>query len=139
MRYLLDTCVISDLARGYSQELDAAIAAAGPEDLCISSITVYELQFGLAKAELLGASPHKTNLLRTRQFIQTISTLSFDFASAEASGKIRAQMESLGTPIGPFDLLLAGTAMAHGLTFVTRNRKEFSRIQGLQLADWYRA
>jgi len=64
--------------------------------------------------------------------------LPFDDACAERYGIIRSELESAGTPIGPNDLMIAATALAHGATLVTNNVKEFSRVAGLRLEDWER-
>ncbi|GAB4357975.1 MAG: type II toxin-antitoxin system VapC family toxin [Bryobacter sp.] len=138
MSFLLDTCVVSDLTRGKYPILDRNIRAVSTEEVAISTVTVYEIHFGLANSLLRGKPPTNPILRLSRHVIQTMRQIPFDEASARTSGELRAELNRLGTPIGPYDLLLAGTAMAHGLTFVTRNRKVFSRIQGLQLADWYR-
>ena len=62
--------------------------------------------------------------------------LSFDEEDARISGEIRAQLAKKGTPIGPYDVLIAGQALARGLTLVTANTREFSRVEGLRLVDW---
>jgi tRNA(fMet)-specific endonuclease VapC len=62
--------------------------------------------------------------------------MSFDDAVAEVYGRLRAELDLRGTPIGPNDLLIAATALAHGLTLVTRNEKEFGRVPGLRIENW---
>jgi tRNA(fMet)-specific endonuclease VapC len=66
-----------------------------------------------------------------------VSLLGFGAAEAEAAAGLRARLQEQGCPIGPLENLLAGTALAHGLVLVTHNTREFARIEGLQLEDWY--
>ena len=90
------------------------------------------MQVGIAKS----TSPAK----RTQQLQQLLSRVNlvpFDRDSAVAAATIRAQLEQQGTPIGPLDVLIAGTALAFQATLVTHNVKEFSRVSGLAIADWY--
>ena len=63
--------------------------------------------------------------------------LPFDLACAQAAAKVRAYLESQDTPIGPIDTMIAGTALAHDLTVVTRNVREFSHVPGLKVENWY--
>jgi len=66
-----------------------------------------------------------------------VRVIPFDDRAAQASAGIRAGLEMKGTPIGPYDVLIAGSALAHGVTLVTRNTKEFSRVDGLSLESWF--
>ena len=94
-------------------------------------VTVYELICGLAKAQ----EPAKERQ-KVERFVSAIIEMPLDRAGAEASANIRAELESLGTPIGPYDLLIAGQAVASGLTLVTNNVGEFKRVSGLKLESW---
>lgn len=94
----------------------------------------------VVKAELL-AGAHKSarasqNLLVFRSFFAALPSVDFDDSAAEHYGRLRAQLERAGTPIGPNDLLIASIALANDLTLVTHNTREFSRVPGLQLDDW---
>lgn len=128
---LLDTNILIYAHKGQGRCREY-IEAAGPEALAISTISLYELEYGLAKS----GAPQ-----RLRMFLQGITqrsrTLDLDAAAAAQAGRLRAQLESRGQVIGPYDLLIAGTALAHDLTLVTRNTREFSRIQALRLQNWY--
>ena len=87
---------------------------------------------GIAKS----TSPAK----RTQQLQQLLSRVNlvpFDRDSAVAAATIRAQLEQQGTPIGPIDVLIAGTVASLQATLVSHNVKEFSRVSGLAIADWY--
>ncbi len=65
------------------------------------------------------------------------SIIPFSEKEAQWAARIRADLEKRGVPIGPFDIMIAGTAMAHQAILVTHNLREFSRIEGLVLEDWY--
>ncbi|WP_207401746.1 PIN domain-containing protein [Psychrobacter pygoscelis] len=69
--------------------------------------------------------------------LSQVQVLPFDGQAAEASAKIRVKLESKGTPVGPYNIKIAGTALAHNATLVTHNTKEFNRIDGLKLVDWF--
>ena len=71
-----------------------------------------------------------------RSFFSRYRSLPFDDVAADVYGRIRAELESKGTPIGPNDLLIAAIAVANDLTLVTHNTNEFSRVTGLVLEDW---
>lgn len=94
-------------------------------------VTVYELFCGLAKAQ-----DPANERLKVERFVSAIIELQFDHASAEAAANIRTALERQGTPIGPYDLLIAGQALASGLILVTNNVREFQRVSGLKLESW---
>jgi len=71
-----------------------------------------------------------------REFFNSFSSMSFDDNIADICGEIRADLEKLGTPIGPYDLLIAATAISKDLILVTNNTKEFIRVKNIQLEDW---
>ena len=103
-----------------------------PAELAIPSIVMFELGVGIAKSN----APNK----RISQLNELTSLVKiFDFTQKEAfeSAKIRAKLENKGTPIGPFDCLIAGTVLFHNATLVTHNTKEFNRVDGLKIIDWY--
>lgn len=130
MTHLLDTDTCIGVLRqrpGMVQRLSQI----APTDCAVSMITVYELFCGLAKA----LDPAKERL-KVERFVSTIIELPFDHAGAEAAAIIRGELESQGTPIGPYDLLIAGQAAASGLTLVTNNFREFQRVNGLRLESW---
>jgi tRNA(fMet)-specific endonuclease VapC len=131
VKYLLDTCVISDFVKGEENTLHK-IKKFSPFDFSISSITVMELNYGLvlnaARAKLIGKI--------IQDFLSTITILDFNQKDAHQAAVIRAYLKKKGRPIGSYDILLAGTALNHQLTFVTSNVNEFSRIEGLILENW---
>ncbi len=105
-----------------------------PKDIFIPSIVIYELQVGIAKSN----NPQKRDE-QLSTLLEQINTIEFGNKEAKVSAIIRADLERKGTPIGPIDVLIAGCAKAHNLTLITHNTKEFSRVEGLSLSDWFQA
>jgi tRNA(fMet)-specific endonuclease VapC len=131
MKYLLDTCTISDFVRGQAGVL-RHFHETPPEVLAVSSLTVMEIEYGL-----------KLNAARARKIEEVINALlgrihilAFEREDAQVAGSLRAVLRQQGTPIGSYDVLLASCALRRGLIFVTSNTREFQRVQGLQLEDW---
>jgi tRNA(fMet)-specific endonuclease VapC len=135
MTYLLDTnaCITiinRSASPAFAHALQTAIQQA--DELRVSSIGVHELWFGVAKSQRI-----KDNAHNLAQFLRDpFQVLEFDAKDARVSGEIRAGLARSGTPIGPYDTLIAGQALARGLTLVTANTREFSRFEGLSLVDW---
>jgi tRNA(fMet)-specific endonuclease VapC len=129
--YLLDTCTVSDFVRGHTNVL-SKIKTLSPEFLAVSSITVMELEYGLK----LNAQRAKKLETVINKFLENIHILAFEPEDARTAATIRAMLRTQGTPIGPYDVLLAGCALRRGLIFVTSNTKEFQRISGLKLENW---
>jgi tRNA(fMet)-specific endonuclease VapC len=130
MIYLLDTDTCVGVLRqrpGFVQRLSQA----APADCAISIVTVYELFCGLAKAQ----DPAKERQ-KVERFISAVIELPLSRQSAEAAARVRAELESQGNVIGPYDLLIAGQALASGLTLVTSNIREFQRVSGLNIQTW---
>ena len=94
----------------------------------------FELRYGVSKS-----SQPEANRQRLRAFIAApVTLLAFDDEDAQSAGSIRAALEVLGKPIGAYDLLIAGQALARKFTLVTANAKEFARVKGLIWQDWSR-
>ena len=130
MTHLLDTDACIGVLRqrpGMVQRLSQV----APTDCAVSMVTVYELFCGLAKAQ----DPAKERQ-KVERFVSAIIEMPLDRAGAEAAANIRAELERQGTPIGPYDLLITGQAVASGLTLVTNNVGEFKRVNGLKLESW---
>jgi tRNA(fMet)-specific endonuclease VapC len=130
MRYLLDTNTCIAIMRKHPIALQR-MAAVAPADCAISTITTYELATGVAKCSDPIQEGAKVDLL-----IQTLHQLPFDETAAKEAARARAWLESQGQPIGPYDVLLAGQALALSLIVVTANTKEFSRVPGLVVENW---
>lgn len=129
--YILDTNTLIYFFKGQGR-VAQNLANITPEEIGISTIVLFELQVGIAKS----TSPAK----RTEQLQQILSRVHivpFDRDAAMTAAAIRTQLEQQGTPIGPMDILIAGTAVALQATLITHNVKEFSRVSGLMIADWY--
>lgn len=135
MEYLLD----SNLCIGIiNQRLSPRAQAIVDQEMelgakfFISAIVLHELWYGIAKSQRRQSNEH--NLSR---FLRTpFEALGFDANDARAAGMIRGELTLRGTPIGPYDVLIAGQALVRGLTLVTANTREFSRVTGLKLVDW---
>jgi tRNA(fMet)-specific endonuclease VapC len=131
MRYLLDTCVISDFIKGEPGTL-ARIRQTQPVDIAVSAITVMELRYGLL------LNPQRAQRIEPviTSFLSSIEQIPFDFAEAEQAAQVRAVLKAQGQPIGPYDVLIAATALQHRLIMITANQREFARVPGLQTEDW---
>ncbi len=129
-RYLLDTNTCIAVMRNHPRAV-GRISAEAPGDCAISTITAYELYTGVEKCAKPAQEQAKVDLL-----LQTVIVMAFESAAAREAARIRALLESQGQPIGPYDLLLAGQALADSLIMVTSNTREFSRVPGLPLQDW---
>jgi tRNA(fMet)-specific endonuclease VapC len=129
--YVLDTNTLIYYFKGQGQ-VAQNLANTPPQEIIISTIVVFELQVGIAKSN----SPSK-RIQQLQQLLSQVNRVDFDRDMAIAAATIRAQLEQQGTPIGPMDVLIAGTAASLQSTLVTHNVREFSRIPGLAIADWY--
>jgi tRNA(fMet)-specific endonuclease VapC len=131
VKYLLDTNVLSDFARG-EQAVTVRLRQEAPPQLSISVITEMEVEYGLARNP--NVAPSVREIMRT--LLNTISVLPFEREDARVAAQLRAALNSQGTPIGAYDLLLAASALRRGLKIVTHNAREFIRVGGLGLEDW---
>lgn len=131
MKYLLDTCTVSDFVKGQSGVM-ARIKATSPKLILVSTLTRMEIDYGLA------LNPERARKLAPMldAFVSVVGTVPFDEADAQAAAAIRAALKSRGQPIGAYDALIAGTGVARGLIVVTSNVGEFSRVSGLQIENW---
>lgn len=137
VQYLLDTNIVSDLARNPRGAIAARIAVLGEGAVATSIVVAAELRFGLAKLEALGAAGGRLSA-NLRTILSEIPILPFEAPADEHYGNIRQHLESAGTPIGPNDLLIAAHARALGLTVVTDNLKEFERVPQIKVENWLR-
>jgi len=129
--YILDTNTLIYYFKGLGQ-VAQNLANVSPQEIGISTIVLFELQVGIAKS----TSPAKRTQ-QLQQFLSRVNLVPFDRDSAVAAATIRVQLEQQGTPIGAMDVLIAGTAASLQATLVTHNVKEFARVSGLAIADWY--
>jgi tRNA(fMet)-specific endonuclease VapC len=131
MRYLLDTCVLSDFTKG-ELGTQTRLRQTPPMDIAVSSITVMELRYGLQLNPQRAAKIEPT----TTSLLVSVTLLPFTTAEAEQAAQIRSLLKTRGQPIGAYDVLIAATALAHNLIMVTANVREFARIPGLQVENW---
>lgn len=129
--YVLDTNTLIYFFKGMGSVADNLLSKK-PGDIGIPAIVLYELELGIAKS----AAPKK-RAMQLDKLIDTVQILGFSTPEAKASAQIRAILEKQGTPIGPYDTLIAGTALANQGTLVTHNTGEFKRIKKLAVEDWY--
>ena len=127
-QYLLDTNAVIALMKGNARFI-AQIKKHQPGDIFISSITLHELYFGAYKSQRRDENLTRVGLLK-------FQVLPFDDQDALCAGMARARLSAAGTPIGPLDVLIAGMALARGLTLITHNVGEFQRVEGLRVSDW---
>ena len=131
MKYMLDTNMCIYAMKNQYIGLREYMAEIPPLEMCISTITLSELKHGVYKSAAV--EKNQEALIR---FLSIIKVLPFDDVAADEYGKIRASLEKKGMPIGTMDTLIAGHARANGLTVVTHNTKEFSRVDNLKVEDW---
>ena len=131
MRFLLDTNACVDYLTARYPSVVARIQGSSPEDLCLTSVVVAELRYGADHS-----ARRRTNHARIDALIDEIECLDFDLQAAAAYGRVRAQLEAAGTPIGPNDMLIAAHALSRGLSIVTDNVAEFGRVKGLKVENW---
>lgn len=131
MIYLLDTCTVSDFVKGHPNVL-ARLRAMPPVDLALSSITRMEVEYGLQLNPQRGVKIGPA----MEALFSTVTIIPFGDSEAKAAGAVRAALRKQGMPIGAYDVLIAATAIVHGLTLVTSNTDEFLRVSGLNVEDW---
>jgi tRNA(fMet)-specific endonuclease VapC len=131
LRYLLDTCVLSDFARGEPNTLER-VKATPPALVAVSAITVMEIEFGLA----LDAPRARRLAPLMHTMLEAVTVLPYEAGDARASAVLRAALQKKGCPIGAYDVLIAGCALARGLVLVTSNEREFRRVGGLGIENW---
>jgi tRNA(fMet)-specific endonuclease VapC len=132
--YLLDTNAVIALLRDepaiFRKRLRRTVSRGAA--IAVSSIVLYELWYGVARS-----ARRRENAERLRVFLSGgIEVSAFDEEDAKTAGELRATLEGAGTPIGPYDLLIAAQALRTGATLVTANLAEFTRVPGLQWQDW---
>jgi tRNA(fMet)-specific endonuclease VapC len=129
MRYLLDANAVIALLNDATSGLAQRTRREKPEDMAISAIVAHELFYGAFKSR---RATQNVALIDALQF----AVLEFDREDARQAGEVRAFLAAKGTPIGPYDVLIAGQAMARNMILVTRNTGEFGRVPGLRIDDW---
>lgn len=131
MKYMLDTNICIYAIKQRPEQVFIRLQEHDPKEICISSVTYAELVHGVEKSQAI-----EKNRLALALLLANIEIVSFDSLAAESYGKIRADLEKTGTPIGPLDMMIAGHARSLGYTIVTNNTKEFQRVRDLKLENW---
>lgn len=131
MRYLLDTNICIAVLTNRVPTLTERWKQAQPAQIRLCSVVKAELLFGAEKS-----SKRELVHQKLRVFFSRFKSMPFDDTAAQAYAELRAATEKEGQPIGPNDMLIAAIALANGLSLVTRNTAEFSRVPGLVLEDW---
>jgi tRNA(fMet)-specific endonuclease VapC len=129
MQYLLDANVVIALLNDIDSKAARRVRRQKPGDVAISAIVAHELFYGAFKSQRADRNVGLVDALR-------FAVLEFDKEDARQAGRIRAVLAREGTPIGPYDVLIAGQALARHLTLVTHNTSEFQRVDGLALENW---
>ncbi len=134
MTYLLDTnaviALLKDRPAGVRARLRRAMSRGA--SIAVSSVVLYELWYGVARSER-----RRENAERLGVFLSgRIDVVAFDAEDAATAGDLRATLEAAGTPIGPYDVLIAAQALRSGATLVTANVSEFARVRDLAWQDW---
>ncbi len=133
MKYMLDTNICIYAIKHKTETVIKNFLSHEPEEMCISAITYAELMYGVEKSMAV-----EKNRIALSLFLSPLTILEFQAIAAEEYGKVRAELESKGMPIGPMDLLIAGHARSEGFILVTNNTREFCRVEGLVVEDWTR-
>ena len=129
--YLLDTNVCIYFMKNTYPVLTERFLSCDPSQLAISSVTVFELEYGAEKSNWGERTRQKLAM-----FLSPFSILPFTSEDAVTAGKIRGYLERRGTPIGPYDIQIAAQGVSRGITVITHNIGEFSRVPNLKLEDW---
>lgn len=129
--YLLGSNILIYWLKGQGN-VTQHLQAKSPRHIKVPAPALFELEYGTAKS-------HRPQ--QQRDFIdalvQKLEVLPLDYPSAKAAGVLRSSLEGQGNLIGPYDLLIAGIAIANNLIVVTRNTREFARVPGLRVENWY--
>ena len=131
MMYILDTNTLIFFFKGMGN-VSKRLIAIPPKDIGIPTIVLFELEVGIAKS----TSPKKRQT-QLKNLTSIVNILSFGYEEAKYATSIHLGLEEKGVPIGPYDILIAGIALSNKGILVTHNTKEFERIEGLKIEDWY--
>jgi tRNA(fMet)-specific endonuclease VapC len=129
--YILDTNTLIYFFKGVGNIAKVLLTKA-PSDIGLPTTVIYELEVGIAKSSNPKKRTDQLNALTS-----VVNVLPFRIAEARCAANIRAILEQKGMPIGPYDILIAAIALVNNDTLITHNVKEFQRVQGLQIEDWY--
>ncbi len=131
MRYLLDSNICIYLIKNRPLAVLEGFRQHPPQDVAISIVTLFELQYGIEKSQYRERSE-----AALAKFLLPLNLIDLDCSSALDAAAIHAQLEKKGMPIGSYDLLIAGLARSRDWILVTNNEREFSRVDGLKIENW---
>jgi tRNA(fMet)-specific endonuclease VapC len=131
MNYLLDSNTCIRYLNGRSLSIVRKVKATPAQQIIMCSVVKAEMWFGARRSQ----QPEETRA-KQDEFFALFESVDFDDAAADHYSRIRADLATLGTPIGPNDVMIAAIALARNLILVTHNTNEFSRVRGLVLEDW---
>jgi tRNA(fMet)-specific endonuclease VapC len=129
VRYLLDANAVIVLLNGTNPKLARRLRRESLADVGVSAIVLHELYYGAFRSSRPAANLAVVDQLQ-------FSIVTFEKEDARSAGQVRAQLRVKGTPVGPYDVLIAGQALGRRLVLVTHNRREFARVAGLVTEDW---
>jgi len=130
LKYMLDTNIVIFTIKNRPAHVREAFKRHQGQ-MCISTVTIGELVYGAERSTQI-----ERNLTNLEGFLARIEVAPFDLPAATHFGQVRAELYRIGTPIGPYDMMIAGHARSLGLTLVTNNLREFERVPGLRIEDW---
>ena len=130
-KIMLDTNACISIINNRPKQVGAQLAKYNPNDIAISSVVSYELFYGVCKSQ-----QQQKNQQRLKHFLRYIRVLEYEEYAAQETAYIRCELEKKGTPIGAYDLQIAGHARVLDCILITHNTKEFSRVSGLEIQDW---
>lgn len=131
MRYMLDTNICIYALKNKPAEVIENLKKHRPEEICISAVTYAELAHGAYKSQAV-----ERNRIALAILLANIEILDFDVNAAQMYGRIRADLEKEGTPIGTLDMMIAAHAQSLDYVVVTNNTKEFARVKNLRIENW---
>jgi len=129
--FALDTNTLVYFFKGLGRVSEHLLAEA-PAEVAIPSVVLYELELGIAQSSQPAKRRKQLDTL-----LGVVVVLPFDAEAARSAARIESALRTSGTPIGPRDVLIAGTAVAHRATLITHNMREFRRVHGLSVLDWF--
>jgi len=131
MQFLFDTDICIYLIKERPPAVLERFKRHSPKDCAISTITLFELQYGVEKSQ-----HRQRSEAALAKFMLPLNLIELDVSAAREAATIRAELEKNGLPIGPYDLLIAGIARSRDMILVTNNTEEFGRVARLHLENW---
>jgi tRNA(fMet)-specific endonuclease VapC len=129
--YALDTNTLIYFFKGLGNVADHLLSTP-PKEIAVPTIVIFELEVGLAKTK-----SSRRRKKKLQDFVSVVRIMPFGYEEARCAASIRVELESQGQPIGPYDTLIAASALAHNFVLVTHNTREFKKVKNLRVVDWY--